>query len=79
MEHVRWASRPAIRQPVVIAAFEGWNDAGDAASTAARYLAERWDAELVAEIDPEEFIDFSSTRPQVQFDDDDLDVPDFLK
>ena len=47
----------------VIAAFEGWNDAGDAASTAARYLAERWDAELVAEIDPEEFTDFSTTRP----------------
>ena len=70
MEHVRWASRPVLTDPVVIAAFEGWNDAGDAASTAARYLAERWEAELVAEIDPEEFMDFSVTRPQVHLDDD---------
>jgi proteasome assembly chaperone (PAC2) family protein len=70
MEHVRWASRPVLSDPVVIAAFEGWNDAGDAASTAARYLADRWDAELVAEIDPEEFVDFSSIRPQVHLDDD---------
>jgi proteasome assembly chaperone (PAC2) family protein len=70
MEHVHWASRPVLVEPVVIAAFEGWNDAGDAASTAARYLADRWDAELVAEIDPEEFTDFSSTRPQVHLGDD---------
>lgn len=54
----------------MIAAFEGWNDAGDAASTAVRYLIDRWDATLVAEVDPEEFYDFTSTRPQVQLDDD---------
>ena len=70
MEHVRWTARPELHEPVVIAAFEGWNDAGDAATTAARYLVERWDAELVAEVDPEEFYDFSSTRPQVHLDDD---------
>jgi predicted ATP-grasp superfamily ATP-dependent carboligase len=69
MDHVRWTSRPQLQSPVVIAAFEGWNDAGDAASTAARYLAERWDAEPFAEIDPEEFFDFTSTRPQVRIDD----------
>jgi proteasome assembly chaperone (PAC2) family protein len=70
MEHVRWTSRPALRAPVVIAAFEGWNDAGDAASTAARYLVDRWDAELVAQVDPEEFYDFTSTRPEVRLDED---------
>lgn len=70
MEHVRWVSRPVLSEPVVIAAFEGWNDAGDAASTAARYLADRWDAEVIADVDPEEFYDFSSTRPQVHLDDD---------
>ena len=72
MEHVRWLSRPALSEPVLIAAFEGWNDAGDAATTAARYLAERWDAEMIAMIDPEEFTDFSSTRPQVRLDEDGL-------
>ncbi|MEO7427882.1 MAG: PAC2 family protein [Acidimicrobiales bacterium] len=70
MEHVRWTARPELHEPVVIAAFEGWNDAGDAASTAARYLIDRWDAELVADIDPEHFYDFTSTRPQVRLDDD---------
>ena len=35
MEHVRWADEPTLRRPIVIAAFEGWNDAGDAATTAA--------------------------------------------
>ena len=72
MEHVRWIARPALSEPVMIAAFEGWNDAGDAATTAARYLADRWDAELVATIDPEEFFDFSSTRPHVRLDDGDM-------
>jgi proteasome assembly chaperone (PAC2) family protein len=70
MEHVRWTARPELHEPVVIAAFEGWNDAGDAASTAARYLIERWDAELVADVDPEEFYDFTATRPQVRLDED---------
>jgi predicted ATP-grasp superfamily ATP-dependent carboligase len=70
MEHVRWTARPELSEPVVIVAFEGWNDAGDAATTAARYLAERWDADLVATIDPEEFFDFTVTRPQVRLDDD---------
>ena len=72
MDHVRWTTRPTLHEPVVIAAFEGWNDAGDAATTAARYLVERWDAELVADVDPEEFYDFTSTRPEVRLDDHDL-------
>lgn len=68
MAHVRWTARPALREPVVIAAFEGWNDAGDAATTAARYLVDRWDIGLVGGIDPEEFYDFTATRPQVRLD-----------
>jgi proteasome assembly chaperone (PAC2) family protein len=69
MEHVRWIAHPDLRQPFVIAAFEGWNDAGDAATTAARYLVDRWDLDLMAEVDAEEFYDFTSTRPQVRLDD----------
>ena len=63
VDHVRWRSRPSLDRPVLVAAFEGWNDAGDAASGAVRYLIDRYDAELVAEIDPEEFFDFTSTPP----------------
>ena len=70
MQHVRWKRRPALRGPVVITAFEGWNDAGDAASTAARWLRDRWAPEVVAEIDCEEFFDFTSTRPQVRLEGD---------
>jgi proteasome assembly chaperone (PAC2) family protein len=68
LEHIRWSARPRLSQPVLIVAFEGWNDAGDAASTAVRYLAEHWRAKPFATVDPEIFYDFTSTRPHVQFD-----------
>ena len=68
MDHVRWTAQPELRDPVVIAAFEGWNDAGDAASTAARFLIERWEGSLVATVDPEDFYDFTATRPHVRLD-----------
>jgi predicted ATP-grasp superfamily ATP-dependent carboligase len=66
VDHVRWDERPRLRRPILIAAFEGWNDAGEAATTAARYLRDRWGARPFASVDPEEFYDFSSTRPQVK-------------
>jgi len=59
-----------LRRPVLIAAFEGWNDAGDGASAAAAYLARRWRAERFATIDPEEFYDFTATRPEVRIEGD---------
>jgi proteasome assembly chaperone (PAC2) family protein len=71
MEIVRWEQRPQLQHPVLIAAFEGWNDAGDAASLAVRYLVEAWSARRFATIDPEEFYDFTATRPQVRMTDDD--------
>ena len=66
IELVRWERRPQLRRPVLIVAFEGWNDAGDAASTALRYLAASWDAKRFAALDPEEFYDFTVTRPEVR-------------
>jgi hypothetical protein len=50
---------------VLVAAFEGWNDAGAAATQAVAYLAEVWDAEQVDELDPEEYHDFQVNRPVV--------------
>src|SRR5581483_1405644 len=67
--HVIRTAQPTLREPVVLAAFEGWNDAGEAATFAARFLVERWGAEPFATLDPEEFFGFTSTRPQVQLDD----------
>ncbi len=66
---LRWSERPTGDRPVLIAAFEGWNDAGDAATSAVEHLARHWDARPFAEIDPEEFYDFTSTRPQVRLHD----------
>lgn len=62
----RWHHRPQLRRPVLVAAFEGWNDAGDAASGAARWLADRYGAELIATIEAEDFFDFTTTRPIVE-------------
>jgi proteasome assembly chaperone (PAC2) family protein len=56
---------PTLRSPVLIAAFEGWNDAADAASSVIDHLARVWDARVVAAIDPEDFYDFQVNRPSV--------------
>ncbi|PJI85491.1 PAC2 family protein [Luteimicrobium subarcticum] len=58
------------RRTVMIAAFEGWNDAGGAATAAVEHLADVWGAEQVAELDPEDYYDFQVNRPQVSADDD---------
>lgn len=55
----------ALRRPVVIAAFEGWNDAGDAATGAVEHLEQAWDAAPLLSIDPDDYYDFQVTRPTV--------------
>ncbi len=54
----------------MVLAFEGWNDAGDAASSAARHIRDRFGGQVFAEIDPEEFYDFTDTRPNIRLDGD---------
>ena len=66
MDHIRWMSQPTLHRPTIIAAFTGWNDAGDAASNSVRHLIETWNAQPLAEIDPEEFTDFATVRPHVR-------------
>jgi proteasome assembly chaperone (PAC2) family protein len=56
---------PDLESPVLIAAFEGWNDAADAASAVVDHLLKVWDARVVAAIDPEDFYDFQMNRPVV--------------
>ena len=60
--------RPELERPILVAAFRGWNDGGQGATLAAGYLARLWNAEKFAEIDPEGFLDFQSTRPHVSLD-----------
>lgn len=59
---------PALVDPVVIAAFEGWNDAADASSSVIDHLIKAWDARVVAAMDPEDFYDFQVNRPVVGID-----------
>jgi predicted ATP-grasp superfamily ATP-dependent carboligase len=66
MNHLQWSRTPQLARPVIVAAFEGWNDAGDAATTAVRHLRDRLRARPFAELEPEEFFDFTSTRPVVE-------------
>jgi predicted ATP-grasp superfamily ATP-dependent carboligase len=63
---------PKLRQPRVVAAFRGWNDAGGAASLAAGYLRSVTDAERFAVIDSEPFVDYQQTRPTVSMVDGDV-------
>ena len=65
MDPIRRLSDPGLRKPVALVAFEGWNDASDAASGAIAYIIGQFDVEPFLVIDPEEFIDFHATRPIV--------------
>ncbi len=70
LDHIRWIRRPELRRPIMVAAFTGWNDAADAASTAVRQLVEFAGAVPLAEVDPEEFTDFATVRPHVRLNED---------
>ncbi|MQA83432.1 MAG: PAC2 family protein [Streptosporangiales bacterium] len=56
---------PELVDPILVAAFEGWNDAGDAATGAIEHLEQAWKAAPVAALDPEDYYDFQVTRPTV--------------
>ena len=59
------AALPELHNTVIVAAFEGWNDAGDAASSALSFIGSSLGATRFARIDPEDFYDFQATRPKV--------------
>ena len=67
---------PQLREPVMILAFSGWNDAAEAATGAVSHILGSWTdpslsvvPELVAEVDSEEFYDFQVNRPMISLDD----------
>lgn len=61
---------PELVEPLLIAAFEGWNDAGDAATSAVEHLEQVWDAVPLTELDPEDYYDYQVNRPTVSQGDD---------
>lgn len=71
MDDLTNAGLRGLRDPVVIVAFGGWNDAGTAASSAVEHLDDTYEAKLAFSIDPDEFYDFQVNRPQVNMSEDD--------
>lgn len=67
MQPLIWDHRPSgLRDPAMVCAFQGWNDAGDAASSATSFLAAELGAKRFARVDIEEFYDFQANRPRIQ-------------
>jgi proteasome assembly chaperone (PAC2) family protein len=67
MQPLIWDRRPAgLRAPAMVCAFEGWNDAGDAASTAVGFMSTALKAQRFAHVDTEEFYDFQANRPRIR-------------
>lgn len=59
---------PPLKDPWMVAAFEGWNDAADAASSVVDHLVSEWNAQVLTELDPEDYFDFQVNRPHVHAD-----------
>ncbi len=66
MDYLQLDELPSLRKPTFVAAFRGWNDAGEAATLAVRHLIDSWSAKEFASIDPEEFFDFTVARPMIR-------------
>ncbi len=61
-----WAVEPPLRDPVLVCAFEGWNDAANAATDALRFLIRQLNATDIGGLDAEAYFDFQAARPQVE-------------
>jgi predicted ATP-grasp superfamily ATP-dependent carboligase len=67
MQPLRWERRPdGLRAPALVCAFKGWNDAGEAATSAVAFMGAALDATRFSTIDAEEYVDFQATRPLVK-------------
>jgi proteasome assembly chaperone (PAC2) family protein len=66
VDYLRILEAPELRNPAMVAAFAGWNDASEVATYSTRFLVSQWSTRKLAEIDGEEFFDFTETRPTVR-------------
>jgi len=71
MESLVWTARPNLRKGVLVCAFYGWNDGGEAATLSALFLRQQLRAQQFCELDPDEFYDFQEVRPIVSLGEDD--------
>ena len=66
MSNLEIEERPQLDRPILLAAWSGWNDAGESATGALRFMLRRWRSKAIARIDPETFYDFTQARPRVR-------------
>ncbi len=66
MSFIQYHSQPELRDPIIIVAFAGWNDAAESATTAVKFLIDKWKPTKFAEIDSEDFFVFTEARPTVK-------------
>jgi proteasome assembly chaperone (PAC2) family protein len=66
MDPLSFSTVPTLNRPILVLAFAGWNDAGDSATFAAKFLSQRLGAHKFASLDPETFYNFVEKRPQVR-------------
>lgn len=66
MDALSFTDIPTLNRPILLLAFKGWNDAGTAATFAARFLSQRFAARKFASLDPETFYNFVEQRPTVR-------------
>ena len=74
---IQWKNEELLKDlnsPVLIAAFEGWNDAGEAATTAVKYFQDRFSAVEIGTIESEEFFDFTISRPVIEIPDEHREI-----
>ena len=74
---IQWTNKELLEElnnPVIITAFEGWNDAGEAATTALKYLQDRFSAIKIGAIESEEFFDFTISRPVIEIPDEHREI-----
>jgi proteasome assembly chaperone (PAC2) family protein len=67
MANVEWFRHPELRSPAAVIAFSGWGDAGNCSTSAASHLIATIEGDAFALIDPDDFYNFSDSRPQVEF------------
>ena len=65
---IEFETLPDLVDPVLVCAFEGWNDAGEAASDAITHLRDVWGASPLAELDSEDYYDYQVNRPFIRMD-----------
>ena len=65
---IEWERTPKLRSPVLVTTFEGWNDAGEAATDTIDHIRQVWEAELLGELEPDDYYDFQVTRPHIRID-----------